>query len=213
MKDVLYESQKIIATKNKEKIRITSPLDIEKIEQIQEIKNKVQEHFLVITLNNKNFVNSIELVGIGSTTSIPMDISDIIRCAVIRGSTAIIVAHNHPSGDSTPSRQDIYFTKRLNTVASYLNIRLLDHVIVGEKTLSMAKEELIDMDSDFYKLENSVINELKEENIKLQSKIEKFEKKESISDKVEKAKEKAQEQVLNGRGRDPFKIERDCSTL
>lgn len=195
MKEVLYETQRIVASKNKEKIQINSQKDIEKLPQIKDIKNKAQEHFIVITLNNKHFINSIELVGIGSTSSIPMDISDIIRCAVIRGSSAIIVAHNHPSGDSTPSRQDIYFTKRLNTVASYLNIKLLDHIIVGERLFSMLDKNLIEMDTDFKKLENTVISDLREENKKLHLKINNLEKKESIADKINKAKDKANKQT------------------
>ena len=162
MKQVVYETQRIVASKNKEKIKITSQKDVANLPQIKDIKNKMQEHFIVITLNNKNFINSIELVGVGSTSSIPMDISDVIRCAVIRGSSSIIVAHNHPSGVSIPSQQDIYFTKRLNTVASYLNIKLLDHIIVGDRNFSMLERGLIEMDKDFNKLENTVISDLRE---------------------------------------------------
>lgn len=195
MENILYETQRIVATKSQEKIQIKTSKDVEKLPQIQDIKDKMQEHFIVITLNNKHFINSIELVGVGSTSSIPMDISDIIRCAVIRGSSSIIVAHNHPSGDSNPSRQDIYFTKRLNTVASYLNIKLLDHIIVGERLFSMLDKNLIEMDSDFNKLENTVISDLREENKKLHLKINNLEQKESIENKINKAKDKAKEQT------------------
>ena len=210
MSEILYQSQRIVATNNEEKIKITSPEDIEKLKQIQDIKDQVQEHLLAITLNNKNIVSSIELVAKGSKTCVQADVSDIIRCAMLRGSTSIIVVHNHPSGDSTPSKHDLYFTKRLNTISSYLNIKLLDHIVVGDRLFSMQRENLIDIDSDFKKLENSIINELRKENSMLYSKLE---KRESIAEKAKKAKEKAKEQNLNSRSRDPLKIERNGSAL
>lgn len=210
MSEILYQSQRIVATNTEEKIKINSPADIEKLQQIQDIKDQVQEHLLVITLNNKNFVSSIELVAKGSKTCVQADVSDIVRCAILRGSTSIIVVHNHPTGDSTPSKQDLYFTKRLNTISSYLNIKLLDHIIVGDRIFSMQKENLIDIDSDFKKLENSVIDELRKENADLHSQIE---KKESISEKVKKAKEKSKTQNLNSPCRDPIKNDRDGKAL
>lgn len=190
MSDMLYESQRILVTNNSERIKITSSTDVENLKQVQDIKDQLQEHLLVITLNNKQFVNSIELVAKGSMTRIQADVSDVVRCAILRGSTSIIVVHNHPSGDSTPSKHDLYFTKKLNTIASYLNISLLDHLIIGERTFSMKKEKLIDMDSEFTKLENSVIDEMRKANIELRSKISEIEKKESISEKVERVIEK-----------------------
>lgn len=190
MSDMLYESQRILVTSNSERIKITSSADVENLKQVQDIKDQLQEHLLVITLNNKNIVNSIELVAKGSMTCVQADVSDVVRCAILRGSTSIIVVHNHPSGDSTPSKHDIYFTKRLNTISSYLNIRLVDHLIFGERTFSMKKENLIEVDSDFTKLENSVIDEMRKENIELRSKISEIEKKESISEKVKTSKHK-----------------------
>ena len=59
MSEILYQSQRIVAANNEEKIKITSPEDIEKLKQIQDIKDQVQEHLLAITLNNKNIVSSI----------------------------------------------------------------------------------------------------------------------------------------------------------
>lgn len=189
MNDILYETQKIIFTNNKEKIKISSLTDVENLKQIKDLKEKVQEHFIVITLNNKNVVNSIEVVGIGSNTSVNINCADVLRCALLRNSAAIIVAHNHPSGDSTPSKHDLYMTRKLNSLASFHNIKLLDHIIVGEKILSMAKEELIDNDKDIKNITNGIIEELKEENFKLKKELR--EERETIKSKIEKAKEKA----------------------
>ena len=116
MSEIIYESQRIVSTNNEEKIKITSPEDVEKLKQVIDIRDKVQEHFIVITLNNKSMVNSIELVGIGSSSSILINASDVIRCALLRGSASMILVHNHPSGDITPSKHDLYFTKRIKDV-------------------------------------------------------------------------------------------------
>ena len=70
MSEILYQSQRIVATNTEEKIQITTPADIEKLKQIKDIKYQVQEHLLVITLNNKNVVSSIELVAKGSKTCV-----------------------------------------------------------------------------------------------------------------------------------------------
>lgn len=187
MSEILYESQRIVATNTEEKIQITRPADIENIKQVMDIKDKVQEHFIVITLNNKNYVNSIELVSVGSSTSAFVNAEDVMRCALLRNTTSIILVHNHPSGDVTPSKHDLYLTKRLNSMAGLFNIHLADHIIIGDRVLSMLKENLIDVDKDIEKLRTDIIQDLQEENKKLRNELE---KKESIKEKIERAKSK-----------------------
>lgn len=187
MSEILYESQRIVATNTEEKIQITKPADIENIKQVMDIKDKVQEHFIVITLNNKNYVNSIELVSVGSSTSAFVNAEDVMRCALLRNTTSIILVHNHPSGDVTPSKHDLYLTKRLNSMAGLFNIHLADHIIIGDRVLSMLKENLIDVDKDIEKLRTDIIQDLQEENKKLRNELE---KKESIKEKIERAKSK-----------------------
>lgn len=97
MEEVLFETQRIVATKCKEKIKVKTAIDILKLKQVQDIKDKVQEHFLVITLDTRNYIKSIELAGIGSLSCIPIDVSDVLRSAVVRGVNKLIVVHNHPS--------------------------------------------------------------------------------------------------------------------
>lgn len=198
MSDILYESQRIVATNTNEKIQITRPADIEKIPQIMDIKDKVQEHFIVVTLNNKNFVNSIELVGVGSSTSISINPSDVVRCALLRNSASMIVMHNHPSGDVTPSKHDLYLTKRLNSMASIFNIHLADHIIIGDKILSMRRENMIDCDMDIEKMKSSLVENLQEENKQLRKKLE---EKEPIQAKIKRAKEKSDKQEKKSKSR------------
>lgn len=189
MNEILYETQKITFTNNNEKIKISSLEDVENLKHIKDLKDKVQEHFIVITLNNKNIINSIELVGIGSNTSVNINSADVLRCALLRSSNSIIVVHNHPSGDVEPSKHDLYLTRRLNSLASFHNIKLLDHIIVGDRIFSMAKENLIETDKDVRSVTNGIIEELKEENFKLRKELR--EEKEAIKSRIEKAKEKA----------------------
>lgn len=174
---VLYETQKLTRTCNTEKIKLTSVEDVFNLKQIQYIKEKVQEHMIVITLNNKHFINSIELVGIGSSQCVSVRPADILRCALIRGSTSIIVAHNHPSGDNKPSKVDIEFTSRLSRMARVFDIEVLDHIIVGDECLSMKANNYMRESSIIALQENEAIVELKQHNSVLQDRIDKLERK------------------------------------
>lgn len=174
---VLYETQKIKKTHNSERIKIIGSTDVFNLKQIQYIKEKVQEHMLVITLNQKHFINSIELVGIGSSQCVSVRPADILRCALIRGSSSIIVAHNHPSGDNTPSKIDIEFTSRLTRMARVFDIEVLDHIIVGDECLSMKENNCMRESCNVALQENETILELREKNSLLQQKIDKLERK------------------------------------
>lgn len=110
---ILFEIQTIKRIKNSEKIKIVSPKDVYNIKQIQDIKDATQENLIVITLNRKNIVTTIELVALGRANNINIDVKDIVRPAIIQASLGIILVHNHPSGDTKPSKQDIDFSIRI----------------------------------------------------------------------------------------------------
>ncbi len=96
-----------------------------------QFKEYETEHFIALLLNNKNEVlkrDEVSHGGIDGTDAMPRDV---LRKAVRLGATAMIVAHNHPSGDPEPSRADIAVTKRLLEAAQLIGINLLDHVIFG----------------------------------------------------------------------------------
>ena len=174
--EVLYETQKIVKTNNTERIKITKPEDIYNLKQIEDIRGKLQEHLIVIALNGKNIIDSIELVGIGNANCISARPADILRCALIRGSRGIIVAHNHPTGDNKPSKIDIEFTNKLNGMASALGIEMFDHIIVGDECLSMREQKYIKENYDSRLQENEAMLELKEQNSNLQKRIDVLEK-------------------------------------
>ncbi|HBR17588.1 MAG TPA: hypothetical protein DD725_08295 [Deltaproteobacteria bacterium] len=93
--------------------------------------DKDKEHFWVIGLNAKNVIKFIDLVSLGTLTNALIHPREVFRLAVNRGVASIIAGHNHPSGDPTPSRDDIAITERLKSAGDILGIQVLDHVIIG----------------------------------------------------------------------------------
>jgi DNA repair protein RadC len=81
------------------------------------------------------------IVGIGTICGVDVHPREVFRQAIVNGAAAVILAHNHPSGDPSPSRQDIELTKRLREVGELVGITVLDHVVVAEHGFnSMAME-------------------------------------------------------------------------
>lgn len=90
-----------------------------------------QENFVVLCLNARHRVLSRELVALGSATQCTVSVPDVFRAAIRRNAVAIIVAHNHPSGDHTASHADRMLTLRLSAAGELLGMPVLDHVIVA----------------------------------------------------------------------------------
>jgi len=84
-----------------------------------------------VLLNTKNRVQSIETVYAGSVNSANVRIAEVFREAVRRDCIQLIVAHNHPSGDPTPSPEDVGVTRQLVEAGKLLDIAVLDHIVVG----------------------------------------------------------------------------------
>lgn len=91
----------------------------------------LQESFWVILLDRKNHAIGRVLISLGTLTSALAHPREVFKPAIIASAAAIIVAHNHPSGDPAPSSQDLQVTRILREAANILQITLLDHVIVG----------------------------------------------------------------------------------
>lgn len=89
-----------------------------------------REHFVVLCLDVKNQPTCIQTVHIGSLNSSIVHPREVLKPALLSNAASIIVAHNHPSGNSTPSPEDIDVTKRLEEACAILGISLLDHIIV-----------------------------------------------------------------------------------
>jgi DNA repair protein RadC len=88
-----------------------------------------KEHVYVMHLNSRQQINLVELVAIGTLTDAKLHPRETFRRAIVEGTNSIIVAHNHPSGDVTPSEADIIVTKQLCKAGEILQIPLEDHII------------------------------------------------------------------------------------
>jgi DNA repair protein RadC len=94
-------------------------------------RNKKVEYFVLFLLDNKNNVMARRVVSKGTVDQTPVYIREIMRLALMKQASGIIVAHNHPGGDPLPSVQDQELTTRLQKAAQMLNVRFLDHVIIA----------------------------------------------------------------------------------
>lgn len=125
-------------TENK-RPRITSSQDVVDLLMLR-YKDYECEVFKCLLLNTKNDVlNTIE-ISKGGLNGTMADPKDVFRQAVREGATGIILCHNHPSGDPTPSPEDIEVTKRLQEAGEILGVRVLDHIIFGDGTHTSLKE-------------------------------------------------------------------------
>ena len=100
-----------------------------------------REQFLVCCMDIKNQPTSINVVSIGTLNSSLVHPREVFKGAILGNSASIIVAHNHPSGDPTPSKEDINITMRLKEAGKIIGIDILDHVIIGENEHISFKEK------------------------------------------------------------------------
>lgn len=99
------------------------------------IGNLAHEEFWVIHLNNANKILYKQHVATGGLTRTAVDNRIVFKAAMEKGSTGLILAHNHPSGRLQPSAEDINLTKMIKNAANIFDIRLLDHIIVGNESI------------------------------------------------------------------------------
>lgn len=127
----------------KEQRTVKSPDDA--IEAIgSELKGKKKEHFMVISLDTRNHVINTRMVSIGSLDSSIAHPREVFNEAISSRAASVILVHNHPSGDPTPSEDDINLTKRLIKAGEILGIEVLDHIIIGDRShLSMKAKNLL----------------------------------------------------------------------
>lgn len=122
-----------------DKIQISSPKDVADF-MMGKMEHLTQEKFIALFLNSKNVIIKQKTIFIGTLNSSIVHPREIFSEAVKCASNAIIVLHNHPSGDVTPSTEDIKTTERLKKCGQVLGIDLLDHIIIGDHTyLSMVE--------------------------------------------------------------------------
>lgn len=112
---------------------------------LEDLQHLAQEAFVVLTLNTKNRVIHRHMVSLGTVNSTLVHPREVFRPAITDGAASIIVSHCHPSGDPSPSADDIRITKKLIEAGKIIEIPVIDHLIVGDgPPLSLKESGLVE---------------------------------------------------------------------
>jgi DNA repair protein RadC len=137
-KAIALQSAFTLAKRMAREIKGDAPLldNPESIADLLREENRVYqvEHFQVVLLNTRRRLISVEKISQGTLDTILVHPREVFKTAIAAGASAIVLAHNHPSGDPTPSEADIKVTRELIRAGQLLKIEVLDHVILGRRT-------------------------------------------------------------------------------
>ena len=115
-----------------ERLSLDGPNDAARI-LCSYLEHEDREHFVAMMLDVKNRIIGIHTVSIGTLNAAIIAPREVFKAAILSNASAVILGHNHPSGDVTPSPEDIHVTMNLKSAGFLLGIEVLDHVIVGEQ--------------------------------------------------------------------------------
>ena len=107
------------------------------------IKDKAKEHFKLILLNTRNKIIGISTISIGSINASIVHPREVFKDAIMHNAYSVVLAHNHPSGDSEPSEDDLTITKRLVDAGKILGIEVIDHIIITKNGFFSFKEKVL----------------------------------------------------------------------
>ncbi|WNC15443.1 DNA repair protein RadC [Brevibacillus brevis] len=133
-------AHKYVTSPREKRISIRLPRDVAEL-MMPEMRYLTQEHFICLFLNTKNRVIGKQTIFIGSLDASVVHPREVFKEAIKRSAANVICLHNHPSGDPTPSREDIKVTKNLMEAGEVVGIPLLDHVIIGDDGYISLKEQ------------------------------------------------------------------------
>ena len=141
IKAVMEISKRVSASLiNNNKVTIKSPVEVSTL-LMEEMRYLKKEVFKIILLNTKNHIIKYLNVSVGSLNSSIVHPREVFSEAVKVGCSGMLLAHNHPSGDPEPSREDIETTQRLVNAGNILGIKVLDHVVIGDGRYISFKEQ------------------------------------------------------------------------
>ncbi len=123
-----------------ERAAIHSPADAAALVQY-EMSALPQEHLRVIHLDTRNRVIHIEKLYVGSLNASTVRVGEVFKAAILRNAAAIVMIHNHPSGDPSPSPEDVALTRAVVQAGKLLDIELLDHLVIGYGRFVSLKEK------------------------------------------------------------------------
>lgn len=131
LKAALEIGRRLLLSEQGQRCQIKSPADVAQLLMV-EMSHLEQEHLRTVLLDTKNRVQDICTIYIGSLNTSVLRVGEVFREAIKRNSASIIVVHNHPSGDPTPSPEDVQVTRQLVSAGQLLDIEMLDHLVIGQ---------------------------------------------------------------------------------
>lgn len=109
--------------------------------RVTRIHEDAQESFGIINLDTKNRINGMHVLSKGSLNASVVHPREVFKAALLNNSASIVCFHNHPSGDPTPSPEDLILTRRLTEAGQLMGIEVLDHIIIGTSSRFMSLKE------------------------------------------------------------------------
>jgi len=131
--------RRVLITSPNDKLQVKSPADAANL-MMMEMSTLEQEHMRLILLDSKNYVIATPTKYVGSLNTSVIRVGELFREAIRQNCAAVIVVHNHPSGDPTPSPEDVSVTELITQAGHLLDIDVLDHLIIGQQRYVSLKE-------------------------------------------------------------------------
>lgn len=145
LKSAIEFSRRLLTAQDVDRPRITSPADAANL-VMDAMRDLKEEHMRLLLLDTRNTVMASPTIYTGSLNTISVRLGDIFRHAVERGAASIIVVHNHPSGDPSPSPEDVNITRNLVAAGKLMDISVLDHLVIGDGRYVSLKERNLGFD-------------------------------------------------------------------
>lgn len=139
LKAALELGRRLILSSGDSRPRITCPADAANL-FLAAMSTEAQEQLRVMLLDSRHRVQRMSVVYVGNVNTSMIRVAEVFRQAVKDNSAAIVVAHNHPSGDPTPSPEDVRVTEQMVRAGEMLDIEVLDHLIIGKQRYVSLKE-------------------------------------------------------------------------
>lgn len=139
IKAALELGRRLLAAAPEERERVTSPADAANL-LMSEMMFLEKEHLRLILLDTRNRVLKTPTVYVGSLNASVVRVGELFRAAIRENAAALIVVHNHPSGDPSPSPEDVHVTREIRQAGELLDIEVLDHIVIGRQRYVSLKE-------------------------------------------------------------------------
>ena len=139
LKAAMELGRRVLIASPNDRVQVKSPADAANL-MMMEMSTLEQEHMRLILLDSKNYVIDMPTMYVGSLNTSVIRVGELFREAIRQNCAAVIVVHNHPSGDPTPSPEDVAVTELITQAGQLLDIDVLDHLVIGQSRYVSLKE-------------------------------------------------------------------------